>query len=196
MSETYETLYETADFKQFWSTERSRKFEFVALSKKKARYNTSPYLLSDISLLRADRLTSPESTEKHFCRNTTFGSTNHPVLSRKRIPAPAFRLCKHNLLCRRRPALHQAGQSQFPCQKPRPSVHYPSRIRPHQKHAEKEGGSTPSIFEMCAVMRCANYQLTIAPNSTRAAKRIHRKIPRRLRLTCRSQRTFADVFHS
>ncbi|WP_396349859.1 hypothetical protein, partial [Eggerthella sp.] len=79
LSETYETLYETADFKQFWSTERSRKFEFVALSKKKARYNTSPYLLSDISLLRADRLTSPESTEKHFCRNTTFGSTNHPV---------------------------------------------------------------------------------------------------------------------
>ncbi len=120
--------------------------------------------------LRADRLTSPESTEsisvgiRHSVQRTT-----QCRLSRNGFRLQLFAYASTTYFVDA--ALHFIGwTSQFPCQKPRPSVHYPSRIRPHQKHAEKEGGSTPSIFEMCAVMRCANYQLTIAPNSTRAAK--------------------------
>ena len=77
LPEMYETLYETAksreqidivksNFKRFWGTGRSRKFEFVALSKKKAHYNTLLNPASDIGLLRANGLNQPGIYRKAF----------------------------------------------------------------------------------------------------------------------------------
>ena len=175
LPEMYETLYETAksreqidivksNFKRFWGTGRSGKFEFVALSKKKAHYNTLLNPASDIGLLRANGLNQPGIYRKAFLSEHDIRFNESPGAAYQDngfwfqifafantayfIDAALYFIRRDNP----NSSVKNQGQAYAIC------LEY-DHIRNTLK---KKGAPHPNILEMCAVMRYVNYQWTIA----------------------------------